>query len=316
MKWIVVAACVSLVVPVAGCRGKRRTQEPDPVAATVNGVPIPLRPIQAATERDLAKKAKFGMDPRSAETEARQRQQRLEAAIQDELLAQASASVDAPGLEAEVDAQLQAMAAARPEGDTQAPAIDDALRAKVRRKVRIERYLKLAGLATPPVAEDQIRRIYDANRASFARPASLHVRHVLVKVGAAEERDAARAKAARVLGEIRSGKLGIEEAARKYSDCESAEAGGDLGDVSKGYLPEPLERAVLALRPGEIAGPIETKFGFHVAQLVESKPPYTPPYADARDFIRRYLEDQERQRLVAAHVAQLRASARVEVFVR
>lgn len=60
--------------------------------------------------------------------------------------------------------------------------------------------------------------------------------------------------------------------AKKYSQDEAtAPNGGELGFWKIGQLDRAYEKAALSLSPGEVSDIIETRFGFHLIQLVERK---------------------------------------------
>lgn len=56
----------------------------------------------------------------------------------------------------------------------------------------------------------------------------------------------------------------FEVLAKKYSDGPSASVGGALGSWTKGRMVPAFDAAVLKLKVGQVSGPVETRFGYHV----------------------------------------------------
>lgn len=61
------------------------------------------------------------------------------------------------------------------------------------------------------------------------------------------------------------------ELARLHSDDLSASKGGDLGWLSPGDTVPEFERAMEALKPGEVSQPIQSTFGWHLIQVLERR---------------------------------------------
>ncbi len=56
----------------------------------------------------------------------------------------------------------------------------------------------------------------------------------------------------------------FEELAKEFSECTSADNGGDLGKFSSGQMAPEFERALYHMKPGELKYPIKTKYGYHI----------------------------------------------------
>ena len=119
-------------------------------------------------------------------------------------------------------------------------------------------------------AED-VKRYYEQNLKQYAQGDTRQASHILIAVdpkASAQEKDAARAKAEQLLKQARQNPAGFADLARKNSqDPGSATKGGDLGSFARGIMPPSVDAKVFAMRAGEIEGPIESQFGFHIVRL-------------------------------------------------
>ncbi len=88
----------------------------------------------------------------------------------------------------------------------------------------------------------------------------------------AEEKDAIRAELEGYRAKIVTGETELAVFAALYSqDPGSAKKGGELGFFERGAMVPEFELAAFNLKPGEVSPIVETKFGFHLLQLIERR---------------------------------------------
>jgi peptidyl-prolyl cis-trans isomerase D len=145
------------------------------------------------------------------------------------------------------------------------------------------------------VTEDELEQAYQEQSDKLSTPEERKASHILISVpaGASEETKAkAREKAQALLDQARAAPKQFAELARKNSeDPGSAAEGGDLGFFPRGRMVKPFDDAVSGMKPGEIAGPVETQYGFHVIRLDAIKAAEGPSY----DKLKPKLEEDLRK---------------------
>ncbi|MDR0587704.1 MAG: peptidylprolyl isomerase [Burkholderiales bacterium] len=97
-----------------------------------------------------------------------------------------------------------------------------------------------------------------------------HTRHILVRVSETVSEEEARQKIQRLEQRLKDGEP-FETVARLASEDLSSSKGGDLGWLSAGDTVPEFERAMNALKPGEISPVIRSPFGWHIIQVVERR---------------------------------------------
>jgi parvulin-like peptidyl-prolyl isomerase len=71
-----------------------------------------------------------------------------------------------------------------------------------------------------------------------------------------------------VLDKLEAGESFVDLAAEYSTDESNKNNGGDLGWFSRSRMVEPFAEAAFAGDVGEIVGPVETSFGFHVIEIM------------------------------------------------
>jgi hypothetical protein len=133
---------------------------------------------------------------------------------------------------------------------------------------------ELVGKGEP--AEADVRAYFQRNRHRYDQPERRRVRHVLC--GTSEE-------AHTVAGMARSGQP-LHVLAEQFStDPGSRRAGGDLGWLRRGELAGALEDCVFGAEVGQVLGPVQSPFGWHVVTVLAVAPAEGANFASARDEI-------------------------------
>ncbi len=138
----------------------------------------------------------------------------------------------------------------------------------------------------PKVLEQFARTAYKAEPERFRHMEQVRLRHIMV-VPEREDKEGVMAKrrAEALLAEVSKGADFEKLAREKSEDRNSALKGGDLGvfDVG-GMLPE-FDAQVAKMKPGQISGPVRTKEGYHLIQLVDRRPAGTAPFEEVAPLI-------------------------------
>ena len=92
----------------------------------------------------------------------------------------------------------------------------------------------------------------------------------IIKVGK-NQKEKSKLKLINIRNKLISGEDFEILATLNSEDFESAKRGGRIGFVGRGALQPEYEEASLKLNPGEISMPVETKFGFHLIELIEKR---------------------------------------------
>ncbi|GAB4381803.1 peptidylprolyl isomerase [Albidovulum sp.] len=159
----------------------------------------------------------------------------------------------------------------------------------------------LDAVARAAVTDDAVRALYDETYAKADPGKEYNASHILVKT-----EDEARA----IIAELEGG-ADFATLAKEKSTGPSGPNGGELGWFGPGMMVKPFEDAVVALQPGEISGPVETQFGWHVIRLNEVRNATVPSLDEAREQI----EGDLRQKAVEQAVADMTAKAEVTKMV-
>jgi foldase protein PrsA len=178
--------------------------------------------------------------------------------------------------EAEVEARLDEVIAAQGEEAFRRQLADSGATLAVARafiQKQVLRETVAQAVVEEEVPETTLLQEYESRAAEFTE---VHVAHILVSDEQQAQSILDRATPQNFAGLAR----------RLSEDPGSANNGGDLGTRPATEFVEPFRQTTLDIPVGDIGGPVETQFGFHVIHVIERN---TQPFEESRERLLREI---------------------------
>ncbi|PWE29551.1 peptidylprolyl isomerase [Pararhodobacter marinus] len=162
----------------------------------------------------------------------------------------------------------------------------------------------LQDIATEAVTEESLNAAYETFAAEYAEGEPVteyHAAHILVRTE--EERD-------QVVAALDEGQE-FGAVAAEFSIDGSAQQGGDLGWFAPGMMIPDFQAAVEALEPGQVSEPVQTRFGWHVIKLFETRTAEVP----AQEEVQMELSQEIQREATRVYIEGLRENTEVEMDI-
>ncbi|HLA77843.1 MAG TPA: peptidyl-prolyl cis-trans isomerase [Vicinamibacteria bacterium] len=255
---------------------------------------------------------------------SRLRAERLQALVTDGLNATtAEAETEFRRRNEQVKAEYVLVPAERFKGQEQAT--EDEVRARFEAKKeayrlpekRVVSYLLLdpASLESRvAVTEPELSTYYQEHSEEYKEEEQVCASHILIKVKATPEakeghsEDEARKLAQGALDQLTAGADFASLAKKISEDQGSAPNGGDLSCFGRGRMLPEFENAAFDLKPGAIAGPVKTAYGYHLIRVSARREERIPALNELKERIRQ-LVLARRARALAQEKMQAVATA-------
>lgn len=138
---------------------------------------------------------------------------------------------------------------------------------------------------------DDIKAYYEQNKNRWSIPEQRRASHILIEFG--DDKAAALKKAEGILAEVKADPSKFAAVAEKESqDPGSASQGGDLSFFGKGVMTKAFEDAVFNTKKGDIVGPVETEFGYHIIYVTDIQAGSVEPFEAVKPEIEREYAEQ------------------------
>ena len=168
----------------------------------------------------------------------------------------------------------------------------------------LEQALSNQYLASAGPTDAELQSVYDQQLAKFPQ-VEYHARHILVK---------SQTEAEQIIHQLNADHdRNFAALAKKDSqDPGSAQNGGDLGWIELNHMVPTFSAALAQLKPGQITQtPVHTRFGWHVIQLLGTRPMHAPSFAQVKARLKQAVENKKFQ----TYTSSLVKKAKVETYL-
>jgi peptidyl-prolyl cis-trans isomerase C len=170
------------------------------------------------------------------------------------------------------------------------------------------RKLDAENMPTDALLAQLARTTYIAKSDTFKVPEKVTVRHILVM---STDPDA-KAKAERLMAEVKAGADFASLAKQHSADPGSASKGGVIGPFARGEMFKEFQDASFALtKKGELSGIVKSRAGYHIIQFEERTPEYTRSYEEVREQLQAEIKADLLQQARVQVAQQIEKEAQV-----
>lgn len=184
--------------------------------------------------------------------------------------------------------------------------------AALERELKVDAILEKVGTRAADVSDVDVDLYYHYHPEQFRRPETRRARHILVTVNPAlpdNDPEVARQRIDAIAARLAKDPKRFEEQALKHSECPTALHGGLIGDVPAGQLYAELDAVLFRMVAGQLSGVVESPLGYHLVLCEAITPAGTLTQAQAREPIRRMLEERRKRICQQAWIKQLGQAA-------
>jgi peptidyl-prolyl cis-trans isomerase SurA len=180
----------------------------------------------------------------------------------------------------------------------------DIYRDEIERRLLAEKIVRAEVHGGVSVTWGEVEQYYEEHREEVGEiPEAFLVAGIMVMPKITESARAAAYDRMAEVSELLAAGEPFEELAREYSDDPSGTTGGNLGTFGRGVMVPEFEDAVFAMQAGEVSGIIQTRFGFHIVEVLD----VTDAGVTARHILARVAagpDDEIRARATAESLRQ------------
>ncbi len=155
-------------------------------------------------------------------------------------------------------------------------------------------------------SEETLRQFFEDRSHLFAQEEEVEARHILVE---------SESEAEEILALIEEGEDFALLAAEHSIDPSNKDDGGYLGFFSRGMMVDAFEEEAFSLEIGEIGGPVETNFGFHIIEVLDKIEAEEAVYEDISEQVKEAMVEENVSPVINELVQSLYEEAEIEYIL-
>jgi parvulin-like peptidyl-prolyl isomerase len=181
---------------------------------------------------------------------------------------------------------------------------------RVRESAVVELYLQT--VSAPPAgfpSEDDLQKVYDANRPSFLMPRQFELAQIFVALAKDADKaaeDAAKKAVDDIQRKLKAPGADFAALANETSDAKNdTKNGGALGWLAESQIRPEIRTQVMALAKNAVAEPIKLDDGWHIIKLIDTKASDTRTLPEVRELLVQQIRSERAAALRRAYLAEL-----------
>ncbi len=130
------------------------------------------------------------------------------------------------------------------------------------------------------IPDAELHKYYQDHIADYRVEDRVHAAHILFKTTGKTDAEVAeiKKKAEDVLKQAQKPGANFADLAKKYSEDDSKDKGGDLGWLVRGQTVPEFEKVAFSLPKGAMSGLVQSQFGFHIIKILDKETAHTKTY--------------------------------------
>ena len=250
------------------------------------------------------------------------RNQILNELIDNELLYQESRRKGFEIEEKAVDEQMEALKERFPDEETfrdemkQMDLSEETLMSQIRRNLMVRQLVEKDIVVKVRVSDEDAKLFYNSQPDLFKEREKVRASHILIRSEADTDpagKEERRKKLEGIRERIEKGE-DFAFLAREFSQCPSAEKGGDLGYFERGKMVKPFEDEAFSMKPGEVSDIVATPFGYHLIKVTDRTESRAISYDESKERIKQHLQRTKFTEKKNVYVEDLKKKSKVERY--